>query len=558
MGYQLILLHTTSTITTYRRPVSKNTTWNDLTETGSFLRTQSVSINNDFKNMTHIAIGLAFRPPKLNQTLWRGEEDFIKNWFIFRTFLPSFCATSSPYFAYHFYITYDHDDKFLSLKNHSNLFRRKFEKGLFECRRMRRDSSYDALIWSLSYRGKPAWAQNDAMMVAYLERRSSFYYRVNDDTKFTTEYWTEAFVKALSTMNPKNVGVTGPRHRGGNIGILTYDFVHTRHIDIFGYYYPHIFGAYYNDAWITEVYNEERVQKLNTTHVLHKAHRSRYHPEYQKKKLVPRVVNETKKALHNYIEALSKYKKLALKDEDMSNNVVVYCVKNASLDILAGLVRNVHLVKLYLPAWKVRIYIQQEERNQSSCDHDVGDLDQESMTALYFTHLKSMGTQIFETLSYDGVHLNRMCLEHIFNDSSVENFSLKSPHHRLTPSESDALNAWSNTSDKPLLCLKNICCNPKNSDLCCEDKSKTVLTCKCIISVSKSRISSSLKNVIKERSSKDHDLKVSLTQKEKVNYANSLYLSDIETMFDKYEQPPNWKHIIKPHKTKRRSINMNS
>ena len=55
-------------------------------------------------------------------------------------------------------------------------------------------------------------------------------------------------------MDPPNVGVTGPQHRGGNTGILTYDFVHTSHVDVFGFYYPRIFGAWYNDGWITCVY----------------------------------------------------------------------------------------------------------------------------------------------------------------------------------------------------------------------------------------------------------------------------------------------------------------
>ena len=38
----------------------------------------------------------------------------------------------------------------------------------------------------------------------------------------------------MQSFDPPNIGVVGPKHRGGNEGILTYDFVHRIHIDIFG------------------------------------------------------------------------------------------------------------------------------------------------------------------------------------------------------------------------------------------------------------------------------------------------------------------------------------
>ena len=91
---------------------------------------------------------------------------------------------------------------------------------------------------------KPAWAQNDAMMEAYIDGMD-YGYRINDDTLLTTPGWTEAFINVLSSMDPPNIGVVGPTHSGGNTNILTYDFTSSVHIDVFGFHYPKIFTDWY-------------------------------------------------------------------------------------------------------------------------------------------------------------------------------------------------------------------------------------------------------------------------------------------------------------------------
>ena len=87
---------------------------------------------------------------------------------------------------------------------------------------------------------KPARAQNDAMMEAYVDGMD-YGYRINDDTKFVTSGWTEKFIKTLESFDPPNIGVVGPNHSGGNVNILTYDFTSSKHIDIFGLHYPSMF-----------------------------------------------------------------------------------------------------------------------------------------------------------------------------------------------------------------------------------------------------------------------------------------------------------------------------
>lgn len=69
--------------------------------------------------------------------------------------------------------------------------------------------------------------------------------------------------------DPPNVGVVGPWFRSGNIAILTHDFVHRTHIDVFGFYYPRIFTDWFADDWITGVYSPERCRKVPGTRIKH-------------------------------------------------------------------------------------------------------------------------------------------------------------------------------------------------------------------------------------------------------------------------------------------------
>ena len=95
-----------------------------------------------------------------------------------------------------------------------------------------------------NHNGKPAWAQNDAMMEAYIDGMD-YSYRINDDTLLKTPGWTEKFINALELMKPPNVGVVGPNHSRGNLDILTYDFTSSKHIDIFGRHYPKLFTDWF-------------------------------------------------------------------------------------------------------------------------------------------------------------------------------------------------------------------------------------------------------------------------------------------------------------------------
>ncbi|KAK2138290.1 hypothetical protein LSH36_3409g00000 [Paralvinella palmiformis] len=140
-------------------------------------------------------------------------------------------------------------------------------------------------------------AQNDAMLDAYLDGMD-YYFRVNDDTILESRFWTERYIQTLGQYNPSNVGVVGPRHIGGNYWILTYDFVHRTHIDIFGYYYPRVFTDWFADGWITGVYAPNRTTKVTNALLTHQTSIGhRYSEDESKRSLKDPMIAESRKIL---------------------------------------------------------------------------------------------------------------------------------------------------------------------------------------------------------------------------------------------------------------------
>ena len=190
----------------------------------------------------------------------------------YSVFLPTFCRTASPGFAYRIYLAYDHVDPLFTNGRLLTAFRKTFDDEMQRLCTSNNGSGSDVDVSlhlvECSHAGKPAWAQNDAMMEAYLDH-VDYFYRINDDTKMMTSGWTEKFIAKLECYDPPRVGVVGPKHSGGNLDILTYDFVHRTHVDIFGFYYPRVFTDWFADGWITNVYSLERSMKLADVKLAH-------------------------------------------------------------------------------------------------------------------------------------------------------------------------------------------------------------------------------------------------------------------------------------------------
>lgn len=102
----------------------------------------------------------------------------------------------------------------------------------------------------------------------------------------------------MQQFSPPNVGVVGPLHKGGNQVILTYDFVHRTHIDVFGYYYPRIFTDWFADNWMSEVYGAERTLKMPSVKLLHTEEAGqRYNTKAGKQKYLKEQIEEDRLTL---------------------------------------------------------------------------------------------------------------------------------------------------------------------------------------------------------------------------------------------------------------------
>ncbi len=266
----------------------------DNRDSSSFLSHQHRHEKSDRKNT--VAIGCAVTS--------RNHDDLTLDNLQYRlpflkTLLPSFCQTASNEFDYHIYVAFDVGDPNLGQTAVLNKFHSLFEDVKNSlCPHFANVSLH---FVQCRHNHNPAWAQNDAMMEAYLDDME-YFYRVNDDTHMLSPQWTETLVEALHSFDPPLVGVAGPVHRGGNEVILTYDFVHRTHIDIFGYYYPRLFTDWWADDWITSVYGEERTVKVPGVRLKHTQEAGqRYQVQYDNEDLVRFQVAHDKKTLERSV-----------------------------------------------------------------------------------------------------------------------------------------------------------------------------------------------------------------------------------------------------------------
>jgi len=222
-------------------------------------------INESISTEPSIAIGCGITSRELRNV---SVDNIGEKFQFLRMFLPTFCRTASLKYRYKFYLAYDHNDRVLSNPQMRDLFWQYFHASTMSGSCRDRNITADLSLVECEHTGNPTWAQNDAMMEAYLDH-VDYLYRINDDTKLLTVGWTEKFISTLESYDPPLVGVVGPTDRAGSTRMLKYDFVHRTHIDIFGFYYPRIFRDWWGDNWITQVYMPNRSIKMNRVRVLH-------------------------------------------------------------------------------------------------------------------------------------------------------------------------------------------------------------------------------------------------------------------------------------------------
>lgn len=123
---------------------------------------------------------------------------------------------------------------------------------------------------------KPGPVFNALSASAVADHGCDYLYRINDDTELITPNWAERFISALREFDPPNFGVVGPTCHQGNTDILTHDFVHRSHVELFGSHYPVSLTDWWLDDWISGVYGPHRTRKLPDVEVVHRLSATRY------------------------------------------------------------------------------------------------------------------------------------------------------------------------------------------------------------------------------------------------------------------------------------------
>ena len=148
---------------------------------------------------------------------------------------------------------------------------------------------------------------NEIALTAY-HAGADYFCRVNDDSEFVTLQWITRGVQILlQQYDPPNVGVVGPRCNEGNTDIMTHDMVHRTHFEIFGgYYYPHVFGNWFLDDWITNVYSTkvigiDRSTVVQDWIVKHWIAQTRYKVDGSDVNYLPSEYQRGRQSIYDYI-----------------------------------------------------------------------------------------------------------------------------------------------------------------------------------------------------------------------------------------------------------------
>jgi hypothetical protein len=131
---------------------------------------------------------------------------------------------------------------------------------------------------------------------------ASYFYRINDDTELLSP-WPKAFVRTIERLGAP-YGVVGPLCNQGNAKILTHDFVHRLHMDVFEMnYYPPELTDWWMDDWISFVYGQTRSFRARHIRVIHHtgAHGQRYQVDRSHEHLLKGLIESGKKRIRQYM-----------------------------------------------------------------------------------------------------------------------------------------------------------------------------------------------------------------------------------------------------------------
>jgi hypothetical protein len=222
---------------------------------------------------------------------------------LFSTMLPSLEATMECGFRYLVVVGFDVGDLYYDSEKTQKLMRSWIDTKIVAPAKKRNiDCSYQLLPVENPLK-KPGPVFN--AMAASLGKDVEYIYRVNDDTEFVGgPGWTSKFVVALKAMGGPAYGVVGPSCPQGNRAILTHDFTHRAHIEIFDTYYPDVLTDWFMDDWISRVYGLKRTKLMKDVEVIHhsKTYGRRYDVDGTHRHLVDDLVHSGRDKIAAYMK----------------------------------------------------------------------------------------------------------------------------------------------------------------------------------------------------------------------------------------------------------------
>lgn len=274
---------------------------------------------------------------------------FVEDTFVYKLSLASVAKTCEPdKFSYAIFIGYDAGDAFFD--NQTTL------SALEDW--AARNIPYASLKTKefVNELQKPGPIMNFLSREAYNDA-CDFMYRINDDTEFLTP-WTSAFVNTLKNFHPPLLGVVGPTCHDGNTAILTHDFVHRSHLDIFKTHYPPDLTDWWLDDWITRVYGKANTKKLDEVVVRHHVIVTRYKVRWESERILPALLAQGNLAL----------------SRSSTLKIIAYSLYGDNPRYLDGALANAKLITDFFPGWTMRVYHDQsvpESMLQYLNDHSV-------------------------------------------------------------------------------------------------------------------------------------------------------------------------------------------
>ena len=181
-------------------------------------------------------------PTTSNKKNYKKLEDYI----FFQITLSSFIKTCSNDNNYNFYLGYDDDDLFFT-KNKDKLIDYFNEKT---------PSNFTVKFYEMkNLKGKVGKIWSNLADVA--KETNEYLYQIGDDIEMMTNNWDRYFIYRL--LQSDNVGCVGPYDLNIKCFLLTQSFVHIKHLEIFGTYFPDKIINWDIDLWITQIYGSNPV-----------------------------------------------------------------------------------------------------------------------------------------------------------------------------------------------------------------------------------------------------------------------------------------------------------